>query len=323
MKNSFKISAVFVGSFVGAGFASGQEILQYFVKYGYKGIFGAVISAVLFFIFCFCSLSNVFYFGAEEYLINMNRIYGIKQISVLFMILLYFAMITAAGETIGMVTGLPDIVGAVLMAVFCSFVLLFGGDGIVRLNLIITPLIILGIFFSSFFAADYTVALLSNHLSSSVIYISYNVITLVSVSAGLEKLIINKKTVFLSSLISSVVVLVLILCMFFAISGTAFFDAKIPILCVFTGNFVYVYTVILIFAMITTAVANGYGIISLFSRKKKMILLFLCIFGIVFSVIPFSFTVKYLYSFFGYFGIIIIVYNLWIFGKDEKNDKKT
>src|SRR5699024_8785020 len=37
----------FIGLVVGAGFASGQEVLQYFVSYGTGGIVAAAISAIL------------------------------------------------------------------------------------------------------------------------------------------------------------------------------------------------------------------------------------------------------------------------------------
>ena len=43
-----KIGSAFVGIIVGAGFASGQEILQYFTSFGYIGTLAAVVSMILF-----------------------------------------------------------------------------------------------------------------------------------------------------------------------------------------------------------------------------------------------------------------------------------
>lgn len=45
----FKIAATYIGTIVGAGFASGQEVLQYFVSYGIVGVIGIIISTFLFF----------------------------------------------------------------------------------------------------------------------------------------------------------------------------------------------------------------------------------------------------------------------------------
>src|SRR5699024_10798688 len=43
-----KMGSAFVGIIVGAGFASGQEILQYFTSFGYLGTIGAIVSTILF-----------------------------------------------------------------------------------------------------------------------------------------------------------------------------------------------------------------------------------------------------------------------------------
>src|SRR5699024_607128 len=48
MKRSLTIGAVYIISVIGAGFASGQEILQYFTYYGWIGYAGAFIATVLF-----------------------------------------------------------------------------------------------------------------------------------------------------------------------------------------------------------------------------------------------------------------------------------
>ena len=48
VKNILKIGSAFIGVIVGAGFASGQEILQYFTSFGILGMFGAILSTVLF-----------------------------------------------------------------------------------------------------------------------------------------------------------------------------------------------------------------------------------------------------------------------------------
>ena len=48
MKKILKMGSAFIGIIVGAGFASGQEILQYFTSFGLLGIVGAIISTALF-----------------------------------------------------------------------------------------------------------------------------------------------------------------------------------------------------------------------------------------------------------------------------------
>ena len=43
-----KIASAFVGIIVGAGFASGQEILLYFTSFGHMGTFAAILATALF-----------------------------------------------------------------------------------------------------------------------------------------------------------------------------------------------------------------------------------------------------------------------------------
>ena len=44
-----RLALGYAGMFFGAGFVSGQEIRQFFVVYGTAGLFGLVLSALLFF----------------------------------------------------------------------------------------------------------------------------------------------------------------------------------------------------------------------------------------------------------------------------------
>ena len=47
MKKILKIVFVIIGTLIGAGFASGQEIYLFFFSYGIKGILGLLISSLL------------------------------------------------------------------------------------------------------------------------------------------------------------------------------------------------------------------------------------------------------------------------------------
>ena len=47
MKNVLKIVFVIIGTTIGAGFASGQEIYLFFNKYGFMGIIGMILSCII------------------------------------------------------------------------------------------------------------------------------------------------------------------------------------------------------------------------------------------------------------------------------------
>ena len=46
--DGFRIAMAYVGTVVGAGFATGQEIIQFFTCYGYSSFWAILISVILF-----------------------------------------------------------------------------------------------------------------------------------------------------------------------------------------------------------------------------------------------------------------------------------
>ena len=47
-KNVLKLSGAYMAYLIGSGFATGQEVMQFFASYGKAGIAGIVLSAILF-----------------------------------------------------------------------------------------------------------------------------------------------------------------------------------------------------------------------------------------------------------------------------------
>lgn len=323
MKNSLKIASVFIGTFVGAGFASGQEIMQYFVVYGKWGIAGAIVAGLLFGLFCYIALSNVFNMGVDAYVAETNRNGILKFIYSAFMITIFCTMVTASGEMLKETAGLPKIWGVLGMAFLCALVMYFGCDGVVKLNALLTPIIVVGILvICGVNILTNTVGTLAgvDVAESSVVYVSYNVITLAAVSAGMGRLIKNKKTVLLAALWSGGGVLVLVLCMFYMLYGMPV-TSEIPVLEALSKGYMWIYVPVLISAMVTTAVANGYGIVAN-SKWKMGSIMMLIVVSVGFSFFRFSFIVKHIYAFFGYVGIYVMLDNLKIYIKIRKTEKK-
>ena len=52
MKNTFNIIWVIIGTLIGAGFASGQEINLFFYSYGKIGFIGLLISSIFYKLLC-------------------------------------------------------------------------------------------------------------------------------------------------------------------------------------------------------------------------------------------------------------------------------
>ena len=121
LKNAIGISFAFIGVVVGAGFASGQEAMQYFSAFGTDGIYGAILGSVLMLIAGVSILQLGSYFQANEHMevlgnISskvMSWILDIATITTLFSI--GFVMFAGAGSNLNQQFGIPVWIGAVLM----------------------------------------------------------------------------------------------------------------------------------------------------------------------------------------------------------------
>ena len=68
MKNIFKVVFVIIGTLIGAGFASGQEIYLFFFSYGIKGLNGIIVSSILMGITIYKTFNIVDKFNVKNYL---------------------------------------------------------------------------------------------------------------------------------------------------------------------------------------------------------------------------------------------------------------
>lgn len=143
------IAATFIGTTIGAGYASGQEILQYFVSFGILGGMGALaIAGALFF-----ALSLIILLLAQRLrsaaihdLVNPSRsavptVFADVTITVSLVGTLVI-MLAGAGAALQSSLGWPPVLGAAAMAVACVLSVLAGIAGLVRVQAVVVPLII-------------------------------------------------------------------------------------------------------------------------------------------------------------------------------------
>ncbi|MFS0018651.1 hypothetical protein ACL1FB_09950 [Corynebacterium striatum] len=78
-KRAVAISMAFIGIMVGAGFASGQEAMQYFVSFGTLGLWGMALSAALMIVAGIAFLQLGSYFQASEHTAVYSQITGAER----------------------------------------------------------------------------------------------------------------------------------------------------------------------------------------------------------------------------------------------------
>lgn len=331
-----KIASVYIGTVIGAGFASGQEILQFFTMYGNNGLYGLVLAGFLFAVIGWAILLIMYQFNLKDYKefthLLMGNVLGsiMEWIVALFMLACFCAMLAGTGALLNQGFGLPYQVGVFVMAFACYFTFLYDVKGVIAINVFLVPIlfigtIVLGIYVVFFRTADVfhiSVAQIfnlvkDNWLTSAIVYVSYNTITSVVVLASLSTLINNKKVAKWGGILGGGSLGVLGLCL--GIATLIYYgkinNVEIPMLTIVMDHSKLIfntYIIILICAMFTTAVANGYGFISRVTtripiKKKNLLNPIIIAISIIIAQMGFSNMVSKIYPIFGYLGIFQVI----------------
>lgn len=332
MKNIIKTVCVYIGLLIGAGFASGREILEYFNFKSNTNFSGIIISA---FLFCFISyiiMSKASENRKENFYDYIDSVTGKTSSAIKYFMLIYmfcgmFVMFAGSGALVYSLSTLPEVFGCVLMAIICFVVMSFDLKGIISLNVILVPLMICGILYISFCIAVfgntsvfYTFESVKNGaILSAICYCSYNTVTAGSVLVPLASRM-KRNEIKISSLISGLIIglLILVVWLVQGINFDIIWDSELPMmeLSALCGKFCKkVYTTVLFMSICTTAVSYGFGLMIHFSNKIKSVkdrILFsaiICLCALPPAMYGFSILVSKLYSFFGYIGMI---WMMWI-----------
>lgn len=152
------IALAYFGVTVGAGFASGQEILQYYVAYGWWGIIGAGIALVVIPLTAMSILQYGSYFRTESH----GRVFDSIASKVMAKFLDYsltvaqfcigFVMLAGAGSNLNQQFGLPLWVGSTLMIVLILVSGMLDVDRVTNIISSITPAMVILLIMASLYA---------------------------------------------------------------------------------------------------------------------------------------------------------------------------
>ncbi|MEA4968381.1 MAG: hypothetical protein VB048_09735 [Bacteroidaceae bacterium] len=330
---SIKKACLFIGMVVGAGFASGREITDYFLVYGSKWTIGILFSGVLFFIYSTAVTSIINKNKINSFHDYLNLIMDTKfaffteWVSGLFFCMMFFAMVSAAGSAAREIFGINFWLGVFLMIAACAAVLALGINAIENISVIIVPLLVIGIALIG--AKSGTVTLNENTktsvIMSSIIYVSYNTMTAASVIA--EE---NKGTSRYDGIIMGLLCGVAMTFMGYFIGKTILYfgsvtiNSELPFAAAakkIGGIYNIAYAMVFITAVYTTAVCDGMAAIRCISDKlrisSKKSLILLIILAVMFSFVSFTDFVSKIYPVFGVAGILQLIYTIKFFIKPE------
>ena len=338
MSNILRVVFVIIGTLIGAGFASGQEVYLFFYSYGIKGIIGIFISSIMMGIIIYKTLILVKENDINNYkdLLNLlikkedkkNFLNIKKTINIvinMFILITFFIMIAGFGAYFEQEIGINSLIGSSVLAILCFIVFRTNQKGVVKVSEILVPILIVFITIISILnLKDFDINNIKNYfinnksynfLLSSIVYCSYNSILLIPVLITLKNYINNKRKVINISVISTIIIVLLSISLFFILTKVDVDISKLEMPAVYVVSrmskiFVIIYGFIIQGSIFTTAVSLGNSFLQNVSKNKKSythIAVIMCITSIAISKIGFSNLINFLYPIFGYLGIIQIV----------------
>ncbi|UJL46293.1 hypothetical protein KFZ58_18395 [Virgibacillus sp. NKC19-16] len=336
MKRILQIGSAFIGIIVGAGFASGQEILQYFTSFGYMGTIGAIIATAL---FAYLGMTLTRLGSRLRATSHKEAIYKVsgRYLGVIVDYIIIFTlfgvgvvMIAGAGSIPNQQFGLPPAVGISLMSILVILTVMMNVDRVVAVIGSITPFLIISIIILSIYSlftmdssytelnpiAQESPSALSNWFFSAINYVSFNIAVGASMSllmGGSER---DEKTATIGGLIGGLGIGVIIVLSHLAIFSQVDIVAsyEMPMLKIaddispLLGMF---YSIVLFGMIFNTALSMFFSLAARFTEqgttKHK---LFALISGLIaFSLSFYGFTelVSFFYPLIGTLGLFLIL----------------
>lgn len=350
-KDSIKISFAYVGVLVGAGLASGQELLQYFLSFGKIGLLGVLVVWLLNVVFGKIILTLASYYQADNHQEVLkeisspmiNRFIDLALIVTNFTI--GFVMIAGAGSSLNQQFNLPIWLGSLICAGLIILVSFLDFDKITSIIGVFTPILIILIIITAlitFLGKPFDLNALdkltygmkspfSNIWISVINYYSMCAITGVSMAfvlgGGVLKIgdssKIGKLGGWLVGLITSITTLTL-----FARIGDIK-NSDIPMVQIandISPIFAVVFSLVIFALIFNTGFSLFYSLSKRFSKGQdkniNKILIVLVILGYAISFSGFKKLVSIMYPILGYIGLVLIV-TLYIAWLKEKNNIKS
>jgi uncharacterized membrane protein YkvI len=334
MWKSFKLGMAFIGAIIGAGFASGQETLQYYTSFGMMGTVGAVLATVL---YAYIGMSLVKVGSRMKALSHKEVFYRISGrtlgaiIDFVIIITLFgvgAVMIAGAGSNLNQQFGVPHSVGILLMIALVFISGLVNVDRFISIIGTITPfLIIMVVIVSAYsiFTMEHSIAYLNevalqtettlpNWFIASINHVFFNIAVGAAIGLVMGGAEPNEKIAsrggFIGGLGVGIVIIIGHLAIFSQVDVVQAFEMPLLELANMISPVLGFIMAIILFGMIFNTAASMFFSLGArlfevgFVKFKVSIAVFL-VASYFLSFIGFTDLISYLYPFIGYMGLIL------------------
>lgn len=338
-----KIGCVLAGTVIGAGFASGKEIVRFFAVYPNHILFIGLGVFLLFLLTSYLFLQLGKIIKPKSFNDITKALFG--RFSVVFdvFIIICYAIISAS-----MLAGVDSLFADAfginfkifsIIALLLSFLVIQKGmRGLKFVNLIIVPVILVMMFIIYGYAyfnptgqiTSVTSPNFFGFLSNMILHMSLNMLLAASIlcSAQVEspKNYANIFGGIGGSLFLGISAVVVLLGVFSSHDMILSVDMPILFISKNIGNWIAIVAgIVILFGIFTTLVSTVYPLIEFGERylpKKIYIYLIIAVFSILFKELGFSVIVDYAFPIIGGVGVIFIVYSIIYYFRNRYKIKK-
>lgn len=349
LRQAIKYAGAFIAWVIGSGFATGQEILQFFGSYGYKSIAVLAVNLIGFTVLGIIMLTKGFdnrnnpHFNHYEYYCGkyIGKVYSF--IIPVTLVLIISVLISAAGATFNQYCHVNRFIGSCIMASLILTAYLVGFEKLVKIVSRISPFVIIfAVFVGGFtvirdrsvfssiggFSAELSEFQAAPHwILSSLLYLSLNFLCGSTYYTALGRSAGSRKSARLGAVIGSVVLIITVSAMNFAIilnCGDTL-SVSVPTLVLaqkISAVFGTVFSVVLILGMFAACSTMLWSFCSGFfkndMKKNRIFSVFTVIVCTLLGFVPFGNLLSVVYPLIGYSGLVFIAAVIYK-GLKEKN----
>lgn len=329
-KKSFQLAFIYVGTIVGAGFATGKEIVEFFSQYGFMGLIGICISGLCFIGFGVKIMLLAIELQARSFQQLNVHIFGpyfapvINLIMFVMLVGVTSVMLSGAGSVFQEQLHLPKMAGILITIIFTLIVLLIGTRGLVWVNTLVVPVLILFSFLLAYLAfhlPDFMGNVAKGFhftwgaIIDSFAYAAFNIslATAVLVPAATE--IGDKKAVKRGGVIGGLALtLILISSHVTLVQLPSLTEFQIPMAVMvntLATSFHFLFIIVIYGEIFTSVVGNLYGLERFVKRKipGNTLTIGMAILSVAFaiSMVDYGTLLSFLYPLFGYISLVFLL----------------
>lgn len=197
----FRVAATYVGTVVGAGFASGQETLRFFTSYGRLGLVGIALATVLLCVYGALVMELGRRLGARTHSEILHHVCGhrlgriMDWVVTLFLGATLTVMVAGGGAVFTEQLGLTRSLGVILTAGLTGWTILAGMRGIMAANSVVVPVLTITVIGLVFWSIRFhglesilvkavpwpALSPVNSWFLASLLYVGYNLVLAISV----------------------------------------------------------------------------------------------------------------------------------------------